>query len=62
MAVHVQKSVSELPELQFSCQPLWSTATKAGFKSTLSSDRKFDAENGCVSISEESSGGAESTG
>lgn len=38
MTAHVQKSVSELPEMQFACQPLWSTGTKAGFKSTLSSE------------------------
>lgn len=62
MAAHVQKSVSELTELKFSCQPLWSTGTKVSFKSTLSADRKSEAGNWFVAISEESSGGAESTG
>lgn len=36
MTAQAQKSVSELPELQFACQPLWNTGTTAGFKSALS--------------------------
>lgn len=43
MTAQAQKSVSELPELQFAFQPFWNTGTTAGLKSTLSSDRKSEA-------------------